>query len=259
MKLSDKVAIVTGAGSGQGRAVSLLFAREGAKVAIADINDPAGKETVATIEGAGGTALFVHCDVSKLDEVKSLVRTTVETFGRLDVLYNNAARNRPDDPIPETVADMPEDHWQGTIDTNLTAIYYASKYAIPEMLKTGGGTIINISSSLGLSASENQGAYVASKHGVIGLTKAMAVDYGPQGIRVNAICPGAIDTPRFRKHQGVYAEGDETARLITRAIPLGRLGAPEEIAKTALFLASDDASYISGASIPVDGGTAARR
>ncbi len=258
MKLKDKIAVVTGAASGQGRAVSLLFAREGASIAVADINEEGGTKTVDIIESAGGRAVFVPCDVSNPDEVRALIRRTVETFGRLDILYNNAARDRPDSPIPERVAEMPEEHWLKTIGVNLTGYYYCSKYAIPEMLKGGGGVIVNVASTLGLSASEDQSAYVSSKHGVIGLTKSMALDYGPKGIRVNAICPGPIDTPRLAKHQGVYV-GDDYKTRLGQHVPLRRIGQPEEIATVALFLASDDSSYVTGAYMPVDGGGAGRR
>ena len=258
MKLSGKVAIVTGAGSGQGRAVATLFAKEGAKVAVADINDEGGLKTADIIASAGGEAIYVSCDVSDLEQVKVLIKKTVDTYGRLDILYNNAARNRPATPVPETVAEMPEDHWRETIDVNLTAMYYTSKYAIPEILTSGGGCIINVASTLGLSSSENQSAYSASKHGVMGLTKSMALDYGPKGIRVNAICPGPIDTPRLSKHQGVYASDDFRVRL-GEHVPLQRIGQPEEVATVALFLASDDSSYVTGAYIPVDGGGAGRR
>ncbi len=258
MRLEGKVAVVTGAGSGQGRAVAVLFAREGARVTVADINEEGGAKTADIIASAGGQAKFVPCDVSKLDQVKGLIRQTVDMFGRLDILYNNAARNRPDTPVPERVAEMPEEHWLGTIETNLTGYYYTAKYAIPHMLKQGGGAIINVASTLGLSASENQAAYVSSKHGVIGLTKAMALDYGPKGIRVNAICPGPIDTPRLAKHQRVYM-GDNWRGRIGAGVPLRRIGQPEEIATVALFLASDESSYITGASIPVDGGGSGRR
>src|SRR5437867_68541 len=156
MKLAGKVAVVTGAGSGQGRAVSILFAKEGAKVVVADINAEGGTKTVDIIKSAGGQATFSECDVSKLDQVKALIRRTVQTYGRLDILYNNAARNRPDSPVPETVAEMPDEQWQGTIDTNLTGYFYTAKNAIPEMLKNGGGVIVNVASTLGLSSSENQ-------------------------------------------------------------------------------------------------------
>ncbi len=258
MKLQGKVAIVTGGGSGQGRAVSVLFAREGASIMVADINDEGGAKTVDIIESAGGRARFCPCDVSQLEQVKKLIDQTVRHFGRIDILYNNAARNRPDSPVPETVAEMPEEHWLGTIETNLTGYYYTSKYALAHMLRQGSGVIINVASTLGLSASENQAAYVASKHGVAGLTKAMALDYGPKGIRVNSICPGPIDTPRLAKHQSVYM-GSAWRDRIAAGVPLKRIGQPEEIAKVALFLASDDSSWITGVYIPVDGGGAARR
>ena len=258
MKLKNKVAVITGAGSGQGRAVSVLFAREGAKIVVADINEEGGAKTADIIESAGGQALFAPCDVSNVDEVKRLNKKTVDTFGRVDILYNNAARNRPDSPVPESVDEMPEEHWLETIGVNLTGYYYCAKYAIQEMLRGGGGVIVNVSSTLGLSGATSQSAYASSKHGVIGLTKSMALDYGPKGIRVNAICPGPIDTPRLAKHQGVYVGDDYKSRLAGH-VPLQRIGQPEEIATVALFLASEDSSYVTGAYIPVDGGGAGRR
>ncbi len=258
MKLQDKVAIVTGGGSGQGRAVSMLFAKEGASIAVADINEEGGLKTVDIITSAGGKATFVPCNVAKQDEVVRLIEKTLQTFGRVDILYNNAARNRPDSPIPEIVGEMPDEQWLETINTNLTGYYYTLKHVLPHMVKQGGGAIINVASTLGLGGSENQAAYSASKHGVMGLTKCTALDYGPKGIRVNAICPGAINTPRLMKHQNVYVGGDFAKRLGTN-IPLRRIGEPEEIAKVALFLASDDSSFITGTMIPVDGGSAAGR
>ena len=183
---------------------------------------------------------------------------SVGAFGAIDILYNNAALDRPDSAVSQRVAELDEDYWQRTLDVNLTGYFLCAKYALPHLIERGRGVIINVSSSLGLTASENQSAYVASKHGVMGLTKAMAIDYGPHGVRVNAICPGSIDTPRYRKYHTVYDAGEERSRSLAIA-PLGRVGSPEEIATVALFLACDDSSYVSGASIPVDGGRAARR
>lgn len=258
MKLKDKVAIVTGGGSGQGRAVSLLFAKEGASIAVADINEEGGLKTADMISSAGGKAAFIPCNVARQDQVRRLVEKTFQTFGRVDILYNNAARNRPDSAIPEIVGQMPDQQWLETLETNLTGYYYTLKHVLPHMVAQGSGAIINVASTLGLGGSENQAAYSASKHGVMGLTKCTALDYGPKGIRVNAICPGAINTPRLMKHQQVYA-GDDYKNRLGVNVPLRRIGEPEEIATVALFLASDDSSFITGTMIPVDGGTAASR
>lgn len=258
MKLAGKAAVVTGGASGQGRAVSLLFAEQGARVAVADIDAAGGAETVERIRAGGGTALYLGCDISRRKDVEALMTEAARAFGGLDVLYNNAALDRPDAPVSQRAAELSEAYWQRTLDVNLTGYYLCAKYALPHLLARGSGAVINVASVLGLIGGENQSAYVASKHGVVGLTKAMALDYGPRGIRVNAICPGSIDTPRYAKYHDVHDEGDYRAR--TRAdCPLGRIGRPEEIATVALFLACDDSSYVSGCCIPVDGGRAARR
>jgi NAD(P)-dependent dehydrogenase (short-subunit alcohol dehydrogenase family) len=258
VKLEGKAAVVTGGASGQGRAVALLYAKEGARVAVADIDDAGGAETVVRIRKQGGEAIFARCDIASREDVEALMSAAAGAFGGIDILYNNAALNRPDSPTAERVGELSESWWRRTLDVNLTGYYQCAKYALPHLIARGGGVIINVSSVLGLIGGENNSAYVASKHGVVGLTKAMALDYGPQGIRVNAICPGSIDTPRYAKYHDVHDQGDYRAR--TRAdCPLGRIGRPEEIATVALFLACDDSSYVSGCCIPVDGGRAARR
>ncbi|MBG6119978.1 MULTISPECIES: SDR family NAD(P)-dependent oxidoreductase [unclassified Sphingobium] len=257
MKLAGKSAIVTGAGSGQGRAVSVEFAREGASILLCDINLAGAEETAAMIADGGGKALPARCDISSGEDVRAAIALAVAQFGGIDILYNNAARNRPTDPIPERVGDMPEDHWLGTVAINLTGYYLFSKYALPHIIERRG-VIINVASTLGLGGAENQGAYMATKAGEIALTKSMALDYGPQGVRVNAIAPGAIDTPRLTRVSTTYAATSAMDTLVER-VPLQRIGTPDEIAKVALFLASDDSAYVSGACIPVDGGLAARR
>ncbi len=255
MKLAGKVAIVTGAGSGQGRVVSQLFAKEGARIVVADVDSAAGEETNAIIHAEGGDSIFVKCDVSLSQQVQEMIRRTVAAFGTVDILYNNAALGHPNPPVSEAVADMPEEHWQKTIDINLTGCFLCSKYALREMLKHGSGVIINISSVMGIMAREDRGAYMASKAGLIGLTKSMALDYGPRGIRVNVICPGTIDTPRtrtFSRSHGMAAE--ELVRKQGEKAALRRIGTSEEVAKVALFLASDDSSFMTGATVSVDGG-----
>ncbi len=251
MKLRGQVAIVTGAASGQGRAVCVLFAREGAKVAIVDVNHPGSRETLRMVRDAGGEGLAIRCDVTREAQVRRAVARTVARFGRLDILYNNAgAFQRDGDRVDSlTVA-----QWRRVLDTNLMGTLLFSKHAVPEMARAGGGKIVNVASTLGLMASEGFAAYVSSKHGEVGLTKQMALEYGPRNIRVNAICPGTVDTPMLTE-AGVVGE---VRRGLEATIPLRRIGTPEEIAKVALFLASEDSSFVSGAHIPVDGGSAAR-
>jgi NAD(P)-dependent dehydrogenase (short-subunit alcohol dehydrogenase family) len=256
-KLQGKAAIVTGSGAGIGRATASLFAAEGAAVTVVSLSD-SGKRTVAEIEAAGGKALFVRCDIGESDQVQAMVRQTVDRFGRLDVLVNNAARNRPDPPVVETVVDMPEEHWYATLQTNLSGYFLCCKYALPHILATGGGAIVNVSSAGGVHGVEKLSAYAASKAGVISLTKCMALDYGPLGVRVNAILP-TIDTDRWRRAMTMLRPGEAAQRALEATIPLQRMGSPEEAARVILFLASDDSSYTSGAVVPIDGGAAARR
>ena len=251
MKLKGQVAIVTGAGSGQGRAVCVLFAAEGASVAVTDVNYASARETLALLRNAGGTGIAIKCDVTKEAQIRRMVERTVERFGRLDILYNNAGAFFKE---ADRVDALDQKNWRRIIDTNLMGTYLCSKYAIPEMIKVGGGKIVNVASTLGLGASEGFAAYVSSKHGEVGLTKQMSLEYGPQNIRVNAICPGAIDTPMLTA-SGVVGE---RRAMMEQMIPLRRIGTPEDIAKAALFLASEDSSFVSGAHIPVDGGNAAR-
>lgn len=252
MQLAGKVAIVTGAGSGIGRATSRLFAREGARVVVADIVQESGEETVRLIEDAGGEAVFVHADVTNADAVAGMVQTAVEQFGRLDVLYNNAGVT-----IPAPVTETEDDAWTMSIDVNLKSVMLGCKYAIPEMRKTGGGSIINTASMLGLVASPNQAAYCAAKGGVVMLTKQIAIDYAGDNIRVNCICPSEVDTPMHRTFIAESPDPAETRRRLMERIPLGRVARPDEIATAALFLASDASSYITGVALPVDGGLTA--
>ena len=219
---------------------------------------PRLQETASRVAADGGSAVAVQCDIVNLQQVKDVMQRAVDTFGRIDILVNNAAKNRPDEPVAETVADMPEDWWAANLAVNLTGYFHCCKFALIEMLKTGGGCIINIASTSGLAGNWNQAAYVAAKHGVVGLTKSIALDYGPHHVRANAICPGFIETERSLKFSRLHRGAGWRDRKLAD-IPLGRLGQPEEVASLAAFLASDEAAFITGAAIPIDGGTAARR
>jgi NAD(P)-dependent dehydrogenase (short-subunit alcohol dehydrogenase family) len=248
MRLANKVAIITGAGSGMGRAAAILFAREGAKVAVADIDPKTGEEVVGEIQAAGGEALFVSANVADEEQVRRMVAATVERFGAVHILYNNAGIMPPDDGA---VTDITEQTWDKVLDVNLKSAFFCCKYAIPEMIKAGSGSIINTASFVALlGCTVPQDAYTASKGGMISLTKSLAVQYAKQGIRANAICPGPIETPLLR----MLWTSDEARNLRLNRIPLGRFGTPEDIVYLALYLASDEASWTTGAVMVVDGG-----
>lgn len=248
MRLANKVAIITGSASGMGQAAAVLFASEGASVVVTDINESAGAETVQSIRDAGGTAIFVKTDVTSEDEVKALVATAVESFGRVDVLYNNAGVMLPDD---QGVVANTEAIWDKVLDINLKSVFLCSKYTIPHMVKQGGGSIINIASFVALmGCTVPQDAYTASKGGMLSLTKSLAVQYGHDGIRCNAICPGPIETPLMK-----YLWTSEEARnLRLNRIPLGRFGETRDIVYMALYLASDESAWTTGSWLVVDGG-----
>ncbi len=248
-RLEDKVALITGGGSGIGRASSLLFAREGARVAVADYAVEGGQETVSQVRSAGGEALFIQADVSKSADVQRMIETVVNAYGRLDVLFNNAGIEGP----AAKVAHYSEEDWERVIAVDLTAVYLGMKYAIPQMLKQGGGVIISTASVAGLVGFPGAAAYCAAKAGVIQLTRTVALEYAEQNIRVNCICPGVISTPMFRRVVGERPE-EEFVRLE----PVRRLGKPEDIAYAALFLASDESSFATGAPFIIDGGYVAR-
>jgi 3-oxoacyl-[acyl-carrier protein] reductase len=251
--LEGRVALITGAGSGQGRAAAVLFASHGASIAVIDINDEGAEETVALVEKEGAAAIALHADVSTVDDCARMVSETAAAFGRVDVLYNNAAVQ-----MSGRLVECTEDDWDRTIATNLNAVFWACRAAIPVMLDGGRGSIINTASVLGLIGSEGFVAYGAAKAGLVALTRQIAVEYGPT-VRANVIAPGSIDTPRFRK---VAEEMDDTEGFLsglTRVIPLQRLGTAEDVAGIALFLASDQSAYVSGAIVPADGGLAALR
>lgn len=247
--LKNKIALITGGASGIGRATALRFAQEGAAVVIADVNAEAAQGVVKEIEAAGGQALFVSCDVTQAQDCQRAVEAAVATFGGLDILFNNAGIIRRADVLGTT-----EEEWDRVMAVNVKSIFLMSKYAIPHMQKRGGGAIINTSSGWGLKGGGNAAAYCASKGAVINLTRAMAIDHGPQNIRVNAVCPGDTDTPMLRSEAKQLGQAEHEFLAESAARPLGRYGKPEEIAEAALFLASDAASYITGAALVVDGG-----
>jgi len=248
MRLKDKVAIVTGSGAGIGRAIATTFAREGARVIVADMDEEAGRETVAAIQAGGGAALFARTDVSQVEDTQRLVETALSTYGRLDVLVNNAGVYTRGDVVSTSV-----ETWNRLLSINLTGVFLCCKAAIPALRQAGGGAIVNISSSVGWQyAAPDIAAYAACKFGVTGLTKAMACDHLPENIRVNCICPGPTDTPLIRA-----SRSPEDLVAFMEAQPIGRLGSPDEIAAAALFLASDEASFVTGVAFPVDGGQAA--
>jgi NAD(P)-dependent dehydrogenase (short-subunit alcohol dehydrogenase family) len=245
--MSGKVALVTGAGSGIGRCSALAFAREGAKVVVSDVVIDGGEETGRLIKQTGGEAVFVKADVSKAAEVEALINTTVSTYGRLDCAHNNAGIAGK----TFTVADDTEENWDRILAINLKGVWLCLKYQIPIMLKQGGGAIVNTASDAGLIGVKRTGAYVASKHGVVGLTKTAALEYAKAGIRVNAVCPGPIDTPMLQK--GAMRNPKILEKMVA-AQPNGRLGKPEEIAEAAVWLCSGAASFVTGLAMPVDGG-----
>jgi len=248
----SKVALVTGAGTGIGRAVALDFAEKGAAVAVADINAKEAEQTVELIKKAGGQALFVQANVSKAEECQSMVEKTVAAFGRLDYACNNAGIGG----ASATVADMKTEDWRRVIDVNLNGVFFSMKYEIPAILKAGGGAIVNMASILGQVGFANAAAYVAAKHGVLGLTKSAALEYAAQGVRVNAICPAFVATPMLE--QAGITSNEAMLKTIEGLHPIGRLGTPEEIAKVVSFLCSPDASFMHGEAVLVDGAYVAR-
>jgi len=254
MRLKNKVAIITGAGSGQGRAAALIFSREGAKIAVSDWKPELGNETVTLVKQAGGEAIFIRTDVSESADVQNLVRTTVSTYGRIDVLYNNAGVGFSSSLSMADVINTPEADWDRVIAINLRSMYLTAKYGIPEMIKAGGGSIINTASIAALIGSEAAHAYTAAKGGMVALSRALAVEFGPKNIRVNCICPGAIDTPMIAP----VIDPLKKAGQPFMASPIRRLGMPEDIANCALYLASDESSFVTGATLVVDGGYVAR-
>ena len=249
MRLQDKVAIITGAGGGMGRVAALMFAAEGARVVVAEYGEAAGRETADLVRKAGGEATFVRADVSQEGDAKAMVDQAIEAYGRLDCLYNNAG------VMPEadhSVTDTDVDTWDAVMAVNVRGVFLGCKYAIPAMIEAGGGSIINSASFVAiLGCTVPQDAYTASKGAVLSLTRSLAVQFGPKGIRTNAICPGPVETPLLMD----WLVKDEAAKQLRLARnPTGRFGKPEEIVHMAVYLASDESRWTNGASLVVDGG-----
>jgi NAD(P)-dependent dehydrogenase (short-subunit alcohol dehydrogenase family) len=249
--VEGKIALVTGGGSGIGRATSLALAKEGAKVAVSDIVVVGGEETVRLIQAAGGEATFIKADVAKAAEVEALIKKVIETYGRLDCAFNNAGI----EGSMTSTTDCSEENFDRTIAVNLKGVWLCMKYEIPQMLKQGGGAIVNTASVAGLVGFQGLPAYVASKHGVNGLTKTAALEYAKQGIRVNAVCPGVIHTPMLDR---LFSSQPAAGETIAALEPVGRLGKPEEIAAAVVWLCSDAASFVTGLPMAVDGGLIAQ-
>jgi NAD(P)-dependent dehydrogenase (short-subunit alcohol dehydrogenase family) len=250
MRLENRAALITGGTSGIGEATSLLFGREGAKVAVVGRSAERGERVAEQIRSDGGEAIFVRSDVRKVEDCRNAVAHTVEAFGRLDVLFNNAGTYYANDTVGCT-----EEEWDDQVDTSLKGTFLMSKFALPHMIAAGSGSIVNCASGWGLVGGARAVAYCAAKGGMVVMTKAMAIDHGAQGIRVNAVCPGDTDTPMER--EDARAQGlswDDYVARMTGTRPIARMATPDEIARAVLYLASDESSYVTGAALPVDGG-----
>jgi len=251
MRLKDKVAIVTGSASGIGRSIALAFAREGAVVMGADVNTDGGEQTAKDIEKAGGKSGFIETDVAESEQVKALVEKTVERFGKLDIMVNNAGIE-----VFRRLADTEEEIWDRLIAVNLRGVFLGTKHAVPTMLENGGGVILNMASVAGIMGTGGLAAYNAAKGGVVLLTKSTAMDYGSRGIRANCLCPGFISTPMVDAILSMPG-ADDLKGTVIGLCPAGRLGKPEEVAACAVFLASDEASFVNGHALVIDGGMSA--
>ena len=250
-RLDGKVALITGAGSGMGMVAAELFAVEGAKVVLTDVADHAGESVAARIRGAGGSAAYVHADVSSEDDARSMIKGAVQRFGGLHVLYNNAGVMLADDG---SVDSTDEAIWDRTLSINVKGVAFGCKYGVPAIIDSGGGSVINVASFVAwMGAATSQTAYTASKGAVLAMTREIAVEYARRGVRCNALCPGPIDTPLLAE---LLSDPARRQRRVVH-IPMGRLGQADELAKAALFLASDDSSFMTGASLIVDGGITA--
>jgi len=244
---ADKVVLITGAGNGIGRATALAFAQQGAKVVVADMSRSAGEETTALITQAGGTASFILCDVTKDQDVQSMVDGTIETYGQLDIAFNNAGIEIESSKL----ADGDEETYDKIMDVNVKGVWRCMKYQIPALLKQTTSAIVNTASIAGLGAAPKMSIYSASKHAVIGLTKSAAVEYGRKGLRVNAICPAVIDTEMYRR---ATQNDPQKEQYVNSLHPVGRIGQPEEVAAAVLYLCSDLAGFTTGVALPIDGG-----
>ena len=246
-QLEGKVSLITGGGSGIGKASALAFAREGSKVVVADVNVDGGEQTVRLIQDTGGEATFVRADVANAADVSDMVSHAVQTYNRLDCAFNNAGISGG----PGRIHEYTEENWSRVLDINLTGVWLCMKYEIIQMLNQGGGAIVNTASVMGLVGGSRSPAYGATKHGVVGLTKTGAVDYAQEAIRINAVCPGYIRTPMIE--QGILSDPVAEERVVSRH-PMHRLGTPEEIAEAVVWLCSDAASFVTGTAMTVDGG-----
>jgi len=250
--LDGKVALVTGGGSGIGKASALALARAGARVVVSDINVDSGKATAGAIESAGGHAIFFKADVSQRKDVEAMINRTIEEYGQLDCAFNNAGI---EGQVGVSISASSEDDWDRVVDINLKGVWLCMKYELSQMEKQGHGTIVNTASIAGLVGGTFGAAYYASKHGVVGLTKAGAIEYGKSNIRVNAVCPGVIRTEMAER---LLRDNQSVEGAITALHPMGRLGTPEEVADTVVWLCSDASSFVTGQAIAVDGGYVAQ-
>jgi NAD(P)-dependent dehydrogenase (short-subunit alcohol dehydrogenase family) len=254
MRFQNKICLVTGAASGIGRATAIAFAKEGAKVVLSDVNEKAGQEVLTTIQSMGYEAIFVKCDISKREEVENLVNVAVEMYGRLDCTVNSAG-------IAGTLSlpthEYPEAAWLQQININLTGTWYCVKYQVAQMLKQGGGTIVNIASAAGLIGQPENVPYAASKHGVVGITKTAAIEYATKNIRINCLCPTAIETPMIMEGRRKLAHNPTAKEQAINFQRMKRMGQPSEVADVALWLSSEQSSFITGHAMPVDGGALA--
>lgn len=249
--MKDKVVLITGSAAGIGKSTAKLFAGQGSKVIVSDIQEEEGSKTVSEIEDLGGQAIFIKCDVADKQEVKELVEKSIEKYGRLDFGVNNAGIEGEN----EKTANCTEGNWDRIMDINLKGAWLCMKFEIEQMLKQGSGAIVNVSSVAGLVGFAGTPAYTASKHGMLGLTKTAALDYATSGIRVNAVCPAVIRTPMIDR---VTKEDNEALKSFESMHPVGRLGEPKEVAEAIYWLCSDKASFITGAAFPIDGGFTSR-
>jgi len=254
MRLDDKVAIITGAGAGIGRATAVMFGKEGARVLVADTDQEKGIETTSLIRGERGEAIFVQVNVSNVHDVKKMIKSVMDTYGKLDILVNNAGIY-----LQANVVDTGEEDWDRILDVNLKGVFLCCKYAIPEMIKGGrGGVIVNVSSEAGIVGVKNQVAYNVSKGGVIALTRSIAVDFAAENVRANCICPGTTETPLVTEAISRTKEPERVRHELEAIRPANRLGLPEEIAAGILYMASDESPYATGAVLSIDGGYTAQ-